>query len=459
MDKRVYYFKELVADPVLNDGQDFAEAAINSLNKDAAQEGIFQGGVTAEATVPDFTVDVATQLIAYDQQGRRILMPGSGGSQNVDLTNDSDSNPTQPPTGQFRWVSLFILYATVGSEPKTDGNGDVIQTLVQDTFELLIVNGALAGTEGAAVKPTLLANGLLITDVIRRDAATQTAILDADIDQTRTQYTYSLSTSGLSIIAGTQKAALQAMLDELQTHLDDATAVHAASAVSHVPVSNFVATDVQAALDEIIEGAGKEFTGTPKFTDYITLDEIRHPSAGAQTFVFNDSAGSLNGIVSALRLAANEIRTNSGTSMTIASSGGATSTMAVTTGRIVLDEAANEEDVGGSPVAHTLYESAIVKGYGTVRMDTGAFGTDPSLGVASTTVTSTHVTITLKKAMAVANYPVVTSTNDVGFEYAIRTAIAGSFDIHIFDTATGLQVDPTGTTAKDCIFFWMGEEA
>ncbi len=260
MDRRIHYFQEVVSTQSLNDGNDFAETAINNINVDADQAGIFQGGGTSEKSgTPDFSVDVVTPLIAYDQLGRRIRMPGTGGVENVDLTSDSAANPTVPPATQFRWVSLFIKYTTAESEPKTDGKGDVIQTLRQDSYELLIVSGAAAATEPAAVKPSLLSDGLLIADVIRRDAGSQTEILDADIDQTRTEFTYRLTTTNLAINVGTQKLALQALLTELQNHIDTGSGFHQATGIIFTPelsswsdTSKLVATNVQTAVDEIV---------------------------------------------------------------------------------------------------------------------------------------------------------------------------------------------------------------
>ncbi len=123
---------------------------------------------------------------------------------------------------------------------------------------------------------------------------------------------------------------------------------------------------------------------------------------------------------------------------------------------IVLPVAGNEEDVGGTPVAHTLYESAVTKGYGTVRCNTATLS--GTFGVASASVNATRVLITLKDDMSGPNYPVFTTTNDTGFEFAIRDAIAGSFEIRVYDTSTGNQVD-ADTAVVDCIFMWVGEQA
>lgn len=491
-DRSEFYFRQKVTAAELTDEFSNLETADEVQLADSITTGIYSGLIVSENTVPDLQVKTALG-VAYSRAGERINVPSE---QLVDVSQDENGSSTAPTGGNSRVISVFLEFDRVLSDPRTDGNGVNVFFLDSQSFKLVVRQGADAATPGGGAEEAFInTNGspidsglLLLADIIRDNG--QTAIPDADIHVFRREFTFNLSTTSYTIQAGSLGETVQLILDELEDHVDGTSTHHEADQIDHTPVSNFVATDVQAALDEIITGTGKEFTGTPVFTSHILTNVIRHRSSGVQTLDILDSAGADNVIVSSNVLAAQELRANSGTTLnfrsaagadtaimnalrldveqfrirggsaiSIADSAGSTTAAVVTTGRIVLDESANQEDVGGSPVVHTLYESSIIKGYGSVTMDDGVFSDGPSMGVASTTVTSTRVTITLKDDMAGTNYPVFTTSNDVGFEYVIRTAIAGSFDIHMYDTSTGVQEDPSGTSAKECIFFWMGEQA
>lgn len=131
-------------------------------------------------------------------------------------------------------------------------------------------------------------------------------------------------------------------------------------------------------------------------------------------------------------------------------------------GTLELRSSENEEGTAGSPAANTLYESGIVKGYGTVHIFDGVLNGETH-GIDSAVVTSGangYVTINLKHDMATIFYPVLTTSNDRGFVFVIRDALVGSFRIYTYLVDDITQwVDPVDAGAADCIFFWMGEQA
>jgi hypothetical protein len=228
MNREDFYFKQKVTEAELDTAFDYVESALYSLMTDQALIGIFQGGTASQhAGTPNLTVDLTGPCYGRDNNGQRcfFLTP-----QNPDISQDSLGASTAVTSGNERWVSVSLKFKRVLSDPRTDGNGATIQFLRTESFELVVTQGAQAPT-GTSVRPTKDPNALLLCDVIRTFGQTQ--IFNADISITRRDDTFSLSGSPLTIRTGTPIAAVQAMLDLLNSHVANIANPHAASSISY----------------------------------------------------------------------------------------------------------------------------------------------------------------------------------------------------------------------------------
>lgn len=127
---------------------------------------------------------------------------------------------------------------------------------------------------------------------------------------------------------------------------------------------------------------------------------------------------------------------------------------------IIMPTAGNKDGLGGSPVAHALYEATITKGFVVFALGGGAphFTHKQSLGVTSITVGTTNINIVLEKTMAVGDYPVMVSVSNTDYGVIVRGVGTLDFDIQVYDTDTGAGIDPQ-TIAPTIFCMWTGEEA
>lgn len=256
-----WFFRQPVTEGEMDEAFESAEIADQRIVSDAGLIGIMvNGSVTQHSAVPDLTIDVSTPMVAYDQQGQRIAIAGTGGVENVDVAVDSSAVSTSVAGGgNEKWVSIFARFDRALSNPRTDGNGATVQFDRDESYEIVVTQGAEAGA-GTATRPALMSDAILLGDVLRTFGQTQ--ILTADIDETRKQRAFLLSTTDFTINAGTAEEAMQSILQELQNHIDNVGVAHPASAIDYdaanlpVPVgwtAAAAANDVQAAIDGIID--------------------------------------------------------------------------------------------------------------------------------------------------------------------------------------------------------------
>lgn len=256
-----WFFRQPVTEGEMDEAFESAEIADQRITSDAGLIGIMLNGSTAQhSAVPDLTVDVSTPMVAYDQQGQRIGITGTGGVENIDVSVDSSAVSTSVVAApNEKWVSIFARFDRVLSTPRTDGNGATVQFDRDEGFEIIVTQGAEAPI-GTATRPALMSDAILIADVRRTFGQTQ--ILNANISSTRTQRAFTLSTTDFTISEGTAEEAMQAILQELQNHIDDTGVAHPASAIvfdaANLPIpvgwtAVAAANDVQAALDGIVD--------------------------------------------------------------------------------------------------------------------------------------------------------------------------------------------------------------
>ena len=275
MQRYDFYYGQLVRQADLDDAFDGAEQADRYLMIDTGAVGINSGLTVAEAAIPNLTVQVAAGP-CYDQQGRRTNVPSS---QIFDL---SASMPVGG--GNDRVASVCVRFDRTLSDVRTDDNDVSISYNQAEGFELFVVEGTEAAS-GTAVAPAKPADGLVLADVTLTQG--DTTILDAAIDMTtdgRRDWAYELiASSPAQVKTGNLGGVGQALLDELNTHINGAANEHPATAITFAAAGNLASTEVQAAIEELDgEKAGlaldNSFTGantfnsTSQFDGTVTID-------------------------------------------------------------------------------------------------------------------------------------------------------------------------------------------
>jgi hypothetical protein len=278
--RRNYYFKQLVTDEELDAGFEALEEAVWAVPLDFGMVGVAaNAAVTEKAGTPDLTVDVSAGGLVYDQLGRRI---NNVALQNVNVAVDSSGASTSVAGGgNEKWVSVSIRYKKALSDPRIDGNSNTVFFVEDESFEFVVLQGAEAAI-GAATRPGLLSDAILLADVQRLNGQTQ--ILNANISSalgsgyalggdTRRQDAFVLSAGTLDVREGTPGEMGQALLDILDDHTSAGADVHDADQITNTPAGSIVATNVQDAIDELDTEKGGLAAGNT-WTNRNTYDEV-----------------------------------------------------------------------------------------------------------------------------------------------------------------------------------------
>jgi len=270
MSARVQFFhRQRVNEAELNLPFAQLEQADWNLASDVGIRGIISGAVPLpHQPVADLTIDLTAPGRAYDALGRRVFVAAG---QRVDIAHDSDGVPTEVVTqGHERWVSVFLRFARLLSEPRTDGGGALVHWKQDEHFEVVIRQGASAPA-GTATRPPLEPAALLVGDVRRTPGQTQ--ILLWHIDTSRRQAfvlspaeTISVQGAGWSVI-GPGPINVQAALDttdvQLAAHFDGSAHRHGAAAVDLQPYQFVTGTNVQQGIKDVVDVLAATASGAP----------------------------------------------------------------------------------------------------------------------------------------------------------------------------------------------------
>jgi hypothetical protein len=223
--RRNYHFRQKVQEDELDVGFALLEEAQWNYAVDNGTFGIVEGLEASEKSgTPNLTIDVAKGA-AYDQTGRRVAQPAL--SENVDVSQDSNASSTTVASGgNEKWVSVFIVFDRLLDDVREDGNGDPIYFVEDEAYEFVVVQGAEASI-GAAVRPSLLSNGLLVVDINRTNGQTQ--IFNADIFTNRTQHAFLVEGAYLEIRQGKATDAIADIVDAYNAHIDGSGDQHLAT--------------------------------------------------------------------------------------------------------------------------------------------------------------------------------------------------------------------------------------
>lgn len=269
-----WYLDQLVTEGHMDTAFQNLEQADRLLMKDQAYAGVVSGySVTQHAPTPDLTVDIAGPGIAYDQEGRRVYM---GTTQTLNLAVDSNAASTAVATpGNEKWVSVFVQFDLVLSNQVVDGNSQTVYFNENEGYSFVVVQGSEAAI-GAATRPALLPDALLIADVRLENGDTQivtSRIESADTaskPNSRFQYIFNLTASlPATVRKGPLPAAMQAVLTELNNHIASLSNPHPATAIAFTPVTVpaawtdvAAATEVNEAINAIVDDLGQTDGGT-----------------------------------------------------------------------------------------------------------------------------------------------------------------------------------------------------
>jgi len=255
--RRDYYYRQPVTEGELDDGFAQMEAAITNLASDTGMYGIVSGLVATENDpVADLTVDLTGDGTVYDRLGQRIRVDAA---QDVDCSVDESSVPTEVQAeGNERWLAVFAGFDRLLTDPRTDGNGQTVYFERNESFEIVVRQGAEAG-DGLAQRVGLDDALILICDI--KIVEGQTQILDADISTTRRQTFVIYEASQVEIDPGGLVAlaalgTVQAALELVDEHLVGTSAHHAADAIDAEESGWLSGATVAAQLAEIVADLG-----------------------------------------------------------------------------------------------------------------------------------------------------------------------------------------------------------
>src|SRR3990167_7028115 len=132
MDKKNYYFDQLIDENDMRDVEDRVEGADKRAVTDLMKGQMITGSglVSTQNGTPDLNVLISAG-IAYDSEGDRIEV---GTQQTVDLSS-------YLPTNDEVWVNASITFARETSNPVTDGYGNTVQYDNDESFEIVVTKG------------------------------------------------------------------------------------------------------------------------------------------------------------------------------------------------------------------------------------------------------------------------------------------------------------------------------
>jgi len=269
-DRVDYFFGQLVTEAELDFAQSQLEAADRNyaLDTDAALVDLsaspnIDGGIhKAMATsFVGFTVTVTGPGVAYDHLGRRIPLAANT---DVSITATGETaigaggtptggSATDPGVGLERWISLFVRFDRLLSDPRVDANSVPINFQQAESFVFKVTMGTAAGSP---TKPPLESGMLLLADFRRSDAA----ILQMDLTRRHDWLvredgtTYPVHTMRM----GNARAAIAKVLELIDKHVAGTADLHAAAAINYAGGGTWAdattnpATTVEAQLDKVI---------------------------------------------------------------------------------------------------------------------------------------------------------------------------------------------------------------
>jgi hypothetical protein len=267
-DRVQFYFEQRVSEDELNLPFEQLERADRNLAADMGVFGIVGGAEPAQhEPIPNLSVDLAAPGRAYDRLGRRIFF---GVGQNVNCAQDSLGISTEVLTaGNERWLGVFMRFGRLLSDERTDGNSQRLHFRHDESFELVVRQGAEAPA-GTAQRVPLEDDEILVCDVRREFAGDR--VLSNHIDLSRRQALVFARGDGVGIEPGlwrtldpdapTVQSALDEVDDRYTGHVAGQGDRHTARHISMVPAGFVSAPTVQEGFEDVALKLGRTTSGS-----------------------------------------------------------------------------------------------------------------------------------------------------------------------------------------------------
>ncbi len=231
MDKRDWYYKQLVSQADMDEAFDWVESSIWELAIDNTMNGIHDGLDAVQNTVPDLNILISGGS-ATGKDGERIYTSTS--STLLDCSVDEYGVSTAVVGGaNSRVLSVFARFVRDATDPEVDGNGLTVYTHQLEDMEFFVRQG----TEAVApTAPALLADALLVADISL--AFGQTTIQTVHFDVTRREDWFRYVGTTYSLVAGTpheafEQTAADGLVEAFDKHVSDTAYPHGGGSVSY----------------------------------------------------------------------------------------------------------------------------------------------------------------------------------------------------------------------------------
>lgn len=177
MDRRNYYYGQIVQEDELDVGFANAEQADWDQNSDVGLIGIQipaydvpavwpvlpSSWTVDEAVPPSWKVSIDTGY-ACNKDGKRMAVDPPT-TVELDCQNDYLGNPNAVAAGNERWISIFLKYVKTLSDPRVDDNGVTVYFVETESYELECRQGP-EELAPAVTKPALDSTAILIADIL-----------------------------------------------------------------------------------------------------------------------------------------------------------------------------------------------------------------------------------------------------------------------------------------------------
>jgi hypothetical protein len=293
MQRYDFFFRQKVTEAELDAAFDGVEQRFQNWPQDHGLTGIaLNADVTENAGTPNLTVDIAGTSVVYDQLGNRISWAAA---QDVDVSVDENSTATAVTTpGNSKYLSIFAKFERTLSDPRLDGNSNSVFFNRAEGFTLNVVQGAEAVSP---TRPALRADEILLCDILLAHGAT--SVVNGDIDITRRQDIFNVTSGAFNIRANNLQDFAQGMLDEFNSF----TVTPLATGVTYGGGNNWAdgttnpSATVEAHLDKVIDdlAATSGSPGTAKIgSEAVTSGTVSLP-AGPLNAALVSAAAQMDG--------------------------------------------------------------------------------------------------------------------------------------------------------------------
>ncbi len=241
MDKHVFRFRWKVSEVDLGEVELWAEAAIRRAALAGNNPGVYGKGKLTEnagliVNVPD--IDIT------DAFGR-VIEVSSATTPTVDFSTDENSQPTNPPATETRWVLAVIEFLVNATNSQTDPVlGSPFDFHNLDSYKTRIVAGT--STVGTPVPPSV-GNGIIIGGVVLSSG--QSSIVQAELD------------SGEDDLLHNTKVMTRGALGKVDTAYMDSTLGDLSAVVTLQELLEIISTKFNDKADKVSGAVAGNFAG------------------------------------------------------------------------------------------------------------------------------------------------------------------------------------------------------